>query len=488
MDALDALLARLARRQRLQRLIAVCVPPLVAGVLVSSTWIAVVRTTWPEAAWTVTAAAGAAFLIPLCWLPTVVRQRPTRARLAAEVDLLAGAHGLAMATAEQRDAAWMARLSPLLASVVLPAAGWRRLMPALAATCLLAGALALPQALLPPPPAANPAAALVRPLREELAAMTAAAVVTPEERQELERRLDELVEQAPNGLLDQATWQAVDGVQARLDAQATAAGEKLAAALAAAQDAVAHAEGASPTDAGSAANPASTAQATALAADLARTLAALAEQAPGLLPSKPGDPAAQQALAQALAQAEAQGRITPAQRAALAKAGFTPAKPGKQGGVSASQARALGRHLAQELAKRRAGLGTCRSATAAEAFLARLRAGQGLRPGQGRVVRGPGAAPLDHESRPRTAGGEQTGLPPGMTLNPDGSVTVAAQSRDAERDPAADREAQRAAAQHFDPAAADARRATVAPRHREAVERFFGSGERGAGSGVTAPR
>ena len=83
MDALNAILARLARRHRLQWLIAICVPPLVASLLVASTWIVVVRTAWPAATWTVTAVAGAAFLIPLCWLPAVVRQRSATARLAA---------------------------------------------------------------------------------------------------------------------------------------------------------------------------------------------------------------------------------------------------------------------------------------------------------------------------------------------------------------------------------------------------------------------
>jgi hypothetical protein len=144
-DALDALLARLARRHRLQRLLATVVPPLVGAALVSCTWIVVVRTAWPEAAWTVSAAAGAAFLIPLCWLPAVLRQRTAPARLAAEIDLLTDAQGLVMATAERRDPVWLARVSPLLSSVVLPAAGWRRVLPACAAVGLLVGAMALPQ-------------------------------------------------------------------------------------------------------------------------------------------------------------------------------------------------------------------------------------------------------------------------------------------------------------------------------------------------------
>ena len=75
----------------------------------------------------------------------------------------------------------------------------------------------------------------------------------------------------------------------------------------------------------------------------------------------------------------------------------------------------------------------------------------------------------------RTAGGGVEGLPAGAQLNPDGSVTLAEQVRDAEVDDAVQRAALRAAAQAFDPTAADARRATVAPRHRAVVERYFAS-------------
>jgi hypothetical protein len=73
----------------------------------------------------------------------------------------------------------------------------------------------------------------------------------------------------------------------------------------------------------------------------------------------------------------------------------------------------------------------------------------------------------------RTAGGGIEGLPSGMQLNPDGSVTIAEQVRDAEIDPEIQAAAQRAAARAFDPTAADAKRATVAPRHRAVVEKYF---------------
>ena len=134
-----------------------------------------------------------------------------------------------------------------------------------------------------------------------------------------------------------------------------AAGEKLAAALALAQ-------------AGLDQPPADEREAAQLASSLASAVAALAEQAPGLVPADLHDPAAQQAFAQALAQAQAKGLISEAQRAALEKAGLKPGKPGSS--PSPGQARALARRLADELQKRKRGLGTCSGGTAADAFLA----------------------------------------------------------------------------------------------------------------------
>jgi hypothetical protein len=112
--------------------------------------------------------------------------------------------------------------------------------------------------------------------------------------------------------------------------------------------------------------------------------------------------------------------------------------------------------------------------------------GEGRGPGEGGVNRGPGHAPLSYETPNRLDVGNQAALPSGARLNPDGSVTIAEQARDAELDDAAKDALLRAAARAFDPTAADARRATVSPRHRAAVERYFAAPE-AAAPAATAP-
>jgi hypothetical protein len=462
---LDTLLGRLSRRHRWQLLIDQLAPRFLVAGLVVGTGVAAIRLALPAVSPLIPALVAAALLVPWCWTPALLRQRVARGRLAGELDLLAGTNGTAMALAEQPDAAWTTLTASALEQVAMPPLRWQPVLPALVALALLGGAVLLPQAE-PAAPGTSPAAALVRPLREDLARLAEAGVITRPEQQELVQRVDDLLAHAGTGALDQATWEGLDRLQAGLDAQATAAGEHLAAALAAAQ-------------AGVDQPPKDAAQAGALADQLATTLAALAMQAPGLLPATLGDPASREALAAALAQAQERGLLSEAQRQALQRAGLTPGKPGSKPTPGASAA--LARTLAAELAKRRAGLGTCKAGSAAEDFLARLngRAGNcnGNGPGGGGVSRGPGTADLDQGPRDRTAGGEQAGLTPGATLNPDGSVTVAAQARDAEPDPAAREALQRAAAQAFDPAAADSRRAEVAPEHRAVVEAYFTNDE-----------
>jgi hypothetical protein len=267
------------------------------------------------------------------------------------------------------------------------------------------------------------------------------------------------------GVLDQATWEGIDRVQAQATAQASAAGEKLAAALSAAEAA------ASPVLSAATATVFYPTEANALAAKLAVDLARLAEQAPALAELDLADPQQRAALADALAQAQQRGLLSKAQVEALQRAGLASGHTPAAGVPTPAQGQALARQLAEALGKRQKKL-TGAARTASERFLARL-GGQQPSPGNGAPTPGPGEAPLDQLSRSRTAGGEQAALAPGATLNPDGSVTIAGRSRDAELDPAAQAALQRAAAQAFDPTVADSRRATVAPRHRAAVAAYF---------------
>ncbi len=459
MAALAHLLQRLDRGHRWQRVIDCSAPRLLASTLLAGVGVIAIRVAVPAAEPLLPAVIAAGLLAPLPWLPAAWHQRRTPAQLAAELDLLADANGTVMALAEQPTPAWEAQIATRLADLRLPPLRWRGVLPALAGVALLLSLTAVPQAIVPPTPF-SPAAALMAPLRDALAQLATAGVVTPGEQQELARHMADLVAQAEGSMLDQATWQGLAALQARLDQQAVAAGERLAAALAAAQEHAATPP-AMPGDA------AASAQAAQLAEAMATTFAGLAAQAPGLIPELK-DPAAREALAQALAQAQAKGLLSAAQRAALARAGLAQAKPG--GPFSAAQSRALARSLAAELERRRQALGQSVAGAAAQALLARLR--QGANDDWG-VDRGPGVAPIERQARDRTAGGSAQGLAPGATLNPDGSVTIAAQARDAEPDEAARAALQRSAAQAFDPAAADSRRAAVAPRHRAAVEAYF---------------
>lgn len=470
MQTLDALLVRLTRRHQCQHLINVVAPRMVVSALLAAVVIATIRSAAPSFAGLVPAVIVAAILAPLPWVPSAWSRRISRSQAAGELDVLAQAEGLVMAYCEQRDVAWSERCSASLQRVRLPALSFSPMLPSFLAMLVAIGAVSLTQSL-PQPPAAGPADALVKPFREQIAELSERGVLTKEERHDLEQRLTDLVARSQGGALDQATWEGIDRLQSQVTTQASAAGEKLAAALAAAQ-AAADPAAAVPATGQSTGQTADTANA--LAAQLAIDLAKLAEQAPGLVPSDLADPSQRAALAAALAHAQKQGLLTTAQVAALQRAGLTPGKAaGPNNGPTAAQSRALARHLANELAKRKQGLGGA-ARSSAELFLARLAAGQlGSKPGSGGPSRGPGEAPLDHLKRERTAGGDQAALMPGATLNPDGSVTVAAQVRDAQLDEHARAQLERAAARDFDPTAADSRRATVAPRHRAAVEAYF---------------
>jgi len=475
MQPLDALLVRLSRRHQWQHVIYMVAPRLIVSALLAAVVIATIRFALPGLAWLVPAVMVAGILAPLPWVPSAWKRCIPRSLIAGELDGLAQAEGLVMAFTEQRDAAWRARCDTALQRVRLPALIIAPLVPSMLAVLMMLGAMSLTQTV-PPSATTGAADALVKPLRDQIAELTDRGVLTKEQRSDLEQHLAELVARSQGGALDQATWEGIDRLQTQVTSQAAAAGEKLAAALAAAQAA------ADPSvAANNAGQPADAANA--MAVQLAVDLAKLAEQAPGLVPLDLADPNQRAALAAALEKAQRQGLLTPAQVAALQRAGLTLGKAAHQpGGPTPAQSRALARQLADELGKRKQGLGGA-ARSAAELFLARLAAGSqsgsgsqpgnGSQPGSGAPSRGPGQAPLDQLKRERTAGGEQAALIPGVTLNPDGSVTVAAQARDAELDDHARAELQRSAARDFDPTAADSRRATVAPRHRAAVEAYF---------------
>lgn len=446
---LDLLLRRLARRRAWDRTLTSFAPALALGTMLAATAVVVVRLTMVDGAWLVPAVATAGLLGPAVLLPRLLSRRESPALLAGHLDRLAGADGLVMALAEsdprQRDPGWLARAGAALARVRLPRPDLRPLAaPAFGLLCLI-GAAALPQ-IQPTAPTAL-AADPTRPLVQEVTALAEAQVITPEERHDLEAQLKTLAA----GGLDQATWQGLDRLAQQLDAQAQAAGERLGAVL----DAAAKAQHSTPENAA------------AQAAALGQALAELAATAPGLMPALPPG-ATQEAMAQALAEAVRQGRITPDQAKALAKAGLKPAPKSGARNLNPGECRSLARDLEKSLAGKCKGLGKGKSASALRRF---LEGRKGF--GEGDVSRGPGHAPLERVARDPLEGGASAPLAEGLVENPDGSVTVATQSRDPQADAAAQAALTRAAARTFDPTAADSRRAVIAPRHRGAVQAYF---------------
>jgi hypothetical protein len=287
---------------------------------------------------------------------------------------------------------------------------------------------------------------------ERVAALEQGGVIPPAETAEVRNDLNTLREHANDRGMDQPTWEALDRIRQRLDRSVEATNQRLAQSLAA-SEAVSQPSSAPPR-----------------AEDqsrLAQAMAELALQAPGLVPKLP-EGAGEEEMAAALAQAAAAGALSQEQADAVKRLGLLRPQAGRK--LDAAEARKLGEHLSKELAKAREALkklGECRGDGNGDGN------GDGDEPGRGGVARGPGHTKLTWNDPLRTEQGGVEGLPAGAQLNPDGSVTLAEQVRDAEIDEAVQKAAVRAAARAFDPTAADARRATVAPRHRAVVERYF---------------
>jgi hypothetical protein len=456
---LDVQLRRLHRHRRLQRVLDGWLPYLAVGLGAAAVAVMVLRLAWPGAGWLALPLAAIGALLPSLAIPRAWARRDDVASLAGHLDRACGVHGVAMALAAQapteRDGDWVARLRRPLEDLRLPA-----LRPtggvavSLAATCLLV-ALALPQR---ESPAQVPTvvATLFRHAGERLAGLEQAGLVPPAEQQQVRQDLEQLEVRASDQGMDQPTWEALDRIRQRLDRSVATSTQRLAQALAQGE---------------SLARPNATPRSDDTVR-LAQAVAELALQAPGLVPKLPSGAGAEE-LAGALAQAVRAGLLSPEQAEAVQRLGLV--RPDQGRGLDADDAKALGQHLAQELAKARAKLDALGEGRGFDEELerARQRGQRGGRGGRGDADEGSGHAPLTWGDPTRTPGGGIEGLPAGAQLNPDGSVTIAEQVRDAEIDDAVQRAALRAAARAFDPTAADARRATVAPRHRAVVERYF---------------
>ena len=455
-DLLDRQLDRLHRQRRLQRALDHLLPALGLGLGAAALAVMVVRLALPGAEWLASPLALAGLLVPLLVVPRAFAVQDDQALLRGHLDRSCSAHGLAMALAalpaEQRDGDWMARLRRPLEDLTLPPLRWAAGRGALFAVVCLVVALAVPQrevaSSLP-----TVVGGFFRQAEERVAGLEQVGAIPPAEIEQARVDLAHLQERATDQGMDQPTWEALDRIRQRLDRSVAASNQRLAQSLAL-SEAVAQA----PDDSARSSD----------SARLAQAVAELAVRAPGLVPKLPAG-AGEEEMAKALAQAAAAGLLSPEQAEAVKQLGLLRPQAGRQ--LDPAQARKLGEHLAKDLAKAREALkklGECQGGDGPDGD-------GGGRPGRGGVSRGPGHAELTWSDPLRTAGGGVEGLPAGAQLNPDGSVTLAEQVRDAEIDEAVHQAAVRAAARAFDPTAADARRATVAPRHRAVVERYFAS-------------
>ena len=454
-DLLDHQLAALHRRRRVQRVVERWVPATTLAVGVAATAVMVIRLAVPGLEGLALGLACGGVLAGLVVVPSAWRPRDRSADLAGHLDQLIDGRGLAMALAaqpaDQRDADWAARLRQPLEQLDLPALRWPGAGGLALAALVLAVGLLIPQQH-PDSNRINPVQALFAGLEASLDRLEDLGATTPEQIIEHRAKLEELKAQAGRSGMDQAIWMARDRLDEALRADAAAATRRLAEALAQAEV--------------GATSPAAAAQA---AEALAQQLGELAARAPGLVPRLDGENA--QALREALAQAVQQGLLTPQQEQALGRLGIRP-NQGGQAQLNGEQQRQLAERIQRELERRAQELGTCEGGEGMGEALAEAR-GRGNRPGDGGLNRGPG-----HTDHPRFATdplgiGQVDDLPPGARVNPDGSITLAEQVRDPDLEAAALQEAARAAARAFDPAAADARSARLAPRHRATVGRYF---------------
>lgn len=448
-DPLDLSLARLQRWRRIQRGLDRVLPVAAAACGIAATAVMVVRLGLPALAWTVWPIAAVGALSPLLVLPRALRVRDRATDLAGHLDLQLDANGMAMALAAvpagERDGGWQARLRQPIEAWRPPALRWTNGKGTLAALAILALALALPQAQ-PQPALASTTAGLFAQAGERLSQLTAAQLLPPTQAEVLQQRLVELTANAARSGMDQATWEGLARLEQDLERAGQQAGQRLAEALAEAERA---------------AKPPETPPSPEAAMVMVQQLAELAAQAPGLVPVLPPGAEAE-ALQTALRQAAAQGKLSAEQLAALERLGLQPAGAAGQC-LSEEEARGLAAKLIDELAERAKALGT----TSGESFAQRLAECRGG------PNRGPGHTDHPQLTSERFPVGEVAGLAPGARLNPDGSVTLAEQVREPDVDAAAAEAGRRAVAQQFDPTAADARRASTAPRHRAAVQRYF---------------
>ncbi len=382
------------------------------------------------------------------------RERVSAATAALHLDRRLGMRGLLLCANEgiELDPAFRGEVRDRLLGLrdVLPRTQWKRILPwPLAALLLFAGVASVP----PPAPPGAPlhrtaVAAELERLAEKLRSVLERGLVPEEQKQELERRVEELQKRLADG--DVPDWRDLDQLDQRVEREALL------------QAAAADLRNGDPTSGRAPTSSELTPQKVAAAAaalDAAGLLDALPPDARAMLeaaraekgfdPSALGlDPAAMQRLAEAMAQAKATGRFDPSQLdAALSPEQLADLQavldshPGAVAGVAGDPAVAI------------EGDGS-----------------PGDLPGRGAPTRGPGHAALQMTEDAVGGAADVMPLPPGVAA-PSEWVPVGARVAEPVVDPARNDARGSAGAEGTGGASWQLQ---LAPRHRAVVRRFFG--------------
>jgi hypothetical protein len=376
-------------------------------------------------------------------LPALVvclRRAYRPAQVIALADSLAGGDGLLLALAERPDAAWSASdVLDRIARHPLPSLRpWRQLRLLPAAMAFLAAAFLVPQRVVADASHAALADQVVAGAVSSVAAMKKDQLITREE----EKKLDQEIQQirlGAKGRVDAGSWEAADAMQ-----------ERMAANLAAKQDAVKWAQesmsrlAAAAAQGGTNASNGTASSAAADAAELTKALQRLAES--GLLNGAPSELAALAA-----------GRGLPADPQSLAR---LQAMLGKFLGDKAGR-------LAEAASIAKGGrFDPSEFATGASEG---AHTGQ---PGRGGVDRGRGDADLTFgPETKRFDRFKAQALPPGSVRSPDDWAPIA--ELPGAPATAAVTGASAAARNYTAGAGQEAWRRTLAPRHQSAVKKYF---------------
>ncbi len=396
----------------------------------------------------------AALLLPLYKLPQIWNIHDTPSRLAGELDLLTHSNGLVMGLAETHpttpDNNWQSHIRVPLENMQMPNFRWAASLPTLAAFACFCLCFFIPNNRANTPQQQY-IQTLLQKTESQLDDLHKEKIIPDDWAEQQQQKLATLRQRAQtNNGMDQQTWQAFDSISRDVRDAGTAAAKRLAESLAAAERSRAQPE-----------------QLNLALRDISRSLAQLATHNPGMLPHM-SSRTEQQRLSQALNEAMKKGMLTQKQWQALCKNNVCKKNTGqKKQACNAADIQHISSQLLEQLTKRKESLKKCALNKQCNSFL------MAMCKQSGGVSRGPGHAPLFRNNKDRFHEGDSKQLAEGMHINPDGSITVAEQTRDAEVNDAIHHVHQRAAERQFHATTADARTSRTAPQHKQAVSRYF---------------